>query len=109
MTMPTRNSLLCLVLTAALALLLACQSQTAPPPKDGRYPLSGEVISVDRPNQQVTMKHGDIPGLMNAMTMTYPLKDDSVLRRLAAGDRLQADLVVKDGAAHLENVVIQNK
>lgn len=104
----TRIPLLTLLI-AALVMLLACQSQTAPPPKDGHYPLSGEVVSVDRSNQQVTMKHGDIPGLMKAMTMTYPLKDDSVLRRLAPGDRLQAELVVKDGAAHLENVVIQNK
>lgn len=105
----THNSLLIVVVAVTVASLLACQSQTAPPPKDGRYPLSGEVISVDRPNQQVTMKHGDIPGLMKAMTMTYPLKEDSALRRLAPGDHLRADLVVKDGAAHLENVVIQNK
>jgi protein SCO1 len=104
-----RTALVTALLAILTAALLACQSQTAPSPKDGRYPLAGEVISVDRPNQQVTMKHGDIPGLMKAMTMTYPLKDDSVLRRLAPGDHLQADLVVKDGVAHLENVVIQNK
>ena len=106
---PARSLLITVLVASSLSLWLACQSQTAPRPKDGRYPLSGEVISVDRPNQQVTMKHGDIPGLMKAMTMTYPLKDDSVLRRLAPGDHLQADLLVKDGAAQLENVVIQNK
>lgn len=105
----TRSLLITALVASSISMWLACQSQTAPRPKDGRYPLSGEVISVDRPNQQVTMKHGDIPKLMKAMTMTYPLKDDSVLRRLAPGDQLHADLVVKDGAAQLEKVIIQNK
>ena len=98
------------LLTACTALLFtACLAPSPQAPKDGRYPVTGEVISVDRPNQQVTMKHGDIPGLMKAMTMTYPLKDDSVLRRLAPGDHLQADLLVQNGAAELKNVVVQNK
>jgi|SRR5437868_1729742 protein SCO1/2 len=104
-----RRLLFTLLLAGFSSVLLACHSQNAPAPRDGRYPLSGEVISVDRSNQQVTMKHGDIPGLMKAMTMTYPLKDDSVLRRLSPGDHLQADLVVQNGVAHLESVVIQNK
>jgi Cu/Ag efflux protein CusF len=92
---------------ALLFALTACHPQKPPQPKSGTYPVSGEILSVDKANQQVTMKHGDIPGLMPAMTMTYPLKDKAIATRLTAGDHVKAELVVQDGKADLENVVVQ--
>lgn len=92
-----------------LLALTACHPQKPPQPKSGTYPVAGEILSVDQTHQQVTMKHGDIPGLMPAMTMTYAVEDKSTMSQLAAGDHVQANLVVQDGKADLENVVVQGK
>ncbi len=96
-----------LIALSIIALLLtACHPQKPPQPKTGTYPVSGEILSVDQAHQQVTMKHGDIPGLMPAMTMTYAVKDKAALNQLTAGDHVKAELVVQDGRADLENVVV---
>ncbi len=92
-----------------LLLLIACHPQKPPQPKTRTYPVAGEILSVDAAHQQVTMKHGDIPGLMPAMTMTYPVKDKATIHQLSAGDHVKAELVVQDGKADLENVVVQAK
>lgn len=93
----------------ALAMLTACQSHRPPAPKNGRYPLQGEIISVDQAKQQVTVKHGAISGLMPAMTMVYDVKDPSQVKRLWPGDHIQAELVVQSGKADLENVTVRGK
>jgi protein SCO1/2 len=92
-----------------LSILMACKPNKPPTPKTGTYPVVGEILSVDPANQQVTMKHGDIPGLMPAMTMTYKVKDAGTVHQLAAGNHVKADLVVQDGKADLENVVVESK
>ena len=97
---------LCFLIALALA---ACQSHRASAPKDGRYPLQGEIISVDQARQQVTVKHGAIRGLMPAMTMVYDVKDPNQVKRLWPGDHIQADLVVQSGKADLENVTVQGR
>lgn len=98
-----------LSLFLAVAILTACQSRRAPAPKDGRYPLQGEIVSVDQARRQVTVKHGAIPGLMPAMTMVYDLKDPARAKSLWPGDHITADLVVQGGKADLENVTVQGK
>jgi len=105
MTLPIQIARVSVAATLLLA-LTGCHPQKPPQPKSGTYPVSGQILSVDQANQQVTMKHGDIPGLMPAMTMTYPVKDKSTISHLATGDRVNADLVVQDGKADLENVVV---
>jgi Cu/Ag efflux protein CusF len=97
------------IVGTVLLALTACHPGKPPQPKSGTYPVTGQILSIDQANQQVTMKHGDIPGLMPAMTMTYPVKDKAVITRLAAGDQVKADVVVQDGKADLENVVVQSK
>ncbi len=99
------------LITSILGLItsLGCHPGKPPEPKSGTYPVAGQILSVDQANQQVTMKHGDIPGLMPAMTMTYPVKDKATVVLLAAGDRVKANLVVQDGKADLENVVVEGK
>lgn len=99
-----------LIMAASLVTILtACKPNKPPTPKTGTYSVAGEILSVDPAHQQVTMKHGDIPGLMPAMTMTYKVKDADTVRQLAAGNRVKAELVVQDGKADLENVVVQSK
>ena len=50
----------------------------------------GEVRKVDRDNQKVTLKHGEIKNLdMPAMTMVFTVKDPAMLDQVKVGDKVQ--------------------
>jgi Cu/Ag efflux protein CusF len=52
--------------------------------------VDAEVRKVDKDNQKITLKHGEIKNLdMPAMTMVFNVKDPSVLDKLNAGDKVQ--------------------
>ncbi|HEX7173845.1 MAG TPA: SCO family protein [Pyrinomonadaceae bacterium] len=72
-----------------------------------RYDLKGKVVSVERGRGEVVVEHETIPGLMDAMTMPFALKDKDALSVVEPGDRLQATLVVADsGGFWLESPMI---
>jgi protein SCO1/2 len=70
-----------------------------------RYPLTGRVVSIDKPNQSINIDGDAIPGFMAAMTMPYQVKDASILEKVAPGDQIKAEIVIGDEGAHLEYVV----
>ncbi|HVE65155.1 MAG TPA: SCO family protein [Thermoanaerobaculia bacterium] len=71
-----------------------------------RYELKGIVREVDAAKREVTVEHEEIPGYMDAMTMSFSVRDDpQVFEILRAGDRLEAKLVVDDGDYWLEQVL----
>ena len=39
-----------------------------------RYPLKGKVVAVDKAKKKATVKHEEIPGYMDAMTMDFPIR-----------------------------------
>jgi|SRR5208282_1065549 len=80
--------------------------QTAPVK---HYAIQAEVISVDVPKKMVTVKHGEIPGLMPAMTMNYLVADEKQIEALKPGDKISADLVVGENVGHLEKIVLGEK
>ena len=92
---------------SVLALLLAsfffggCQSA---PTK--RYPIQAEVISMDAPRKLIVVKHGEIPGLMPAMTMSYAVLESKEIESLHPGDKITAELVVAEEKGHLEKIVL---
>ena len=51
----------------------------------GVYSARGTVEDVDQEGRQVLIDHGDVDGLMPAMTMNFVVPDDDVLARLATG------------------------
>jgi protein SCO1/2 len=71
-----------------------------------RYPIQGEVISVDAPRKLLTVKHGDIPGLMPAMTMSYAVAEAKEIQPLKPGDKISAELVVSDNVGRLEKITL---
>jgi Cu/Ag efflux protein CusF len=73
------------------------------------YAIQAEVISVDVPKKMVTLKHGEIPGLMPAMTMNYLVADEKQIAPLKPGDKISADLVVGENVGHLEKIVLVEK
>ena len=61
------------------------------------YPVRGTVVSTDAARGEVLLDHEAIPGFMEAMTMSYQLRDPSIVSELHAGDRITATLLVSHG------------
>jgi len=92
-----------------LALLLVvglCGCGTREAPKS--YPIHGQILAIavsqidGRP--EVTLKHDDIQGFMPAMTMPYVVKTPPGTAGLAAGDVIDATLVVHGSDVYLEDI-----
>jgi len=88
----------------ALFLLAACSS--AP---EKHYSIQAEVVSVDVPKKMIVVSHGEIPGLMPAMTMSYMVAVPKEIEGLGPGDKITADLVVSDNKGQLEKIVLVQK
>lgn len=89
-----------------MLLMMSAGCQTAPVK---HYAIQAEVISVNVPEKMLTVKHGEIPGLMPAMTMNYLVADEKQIAALKQGDKITADLVVGENVGHLEKIVLVEK
>ncbi|HTY64099.1 MAG TPA: SCO family protein [Acidobacteriota bacterium] len=97
--MPKRTSILVLALLVAVA-VSSCQRTP-----ERRFELKGKVVSVDKSQHQVTLEHEAIKGYMDAMTMSFDVKDDQVLP-LAPGQMIRATLVVQEDRSWIEGITI---
>ncbi len=70
------------------------------------FPFRGTIVAVDKAQKKATIKHEEIPGYMDAMTMPFPIKDDWVWDDLNPGADIQADLVVDKDSYWLEKIAI---
>ena len=94
--------------------IVGCSAQPArqepsSPPATARYSLKGKIVSIDKAAKQVTVDHEEIPGLMGAMTMAYPVKDERVLDSLSPGDEVTATVVSGNGPYFLEEIVVAKR
>ena len=87
----------------ALSWLAAAAACSAAPPKN-TYTLQGQILSLDAPRKSLNIKHGDIKGLMSAMTMPYTVHDAALLNGLTAGDLIDATLVIESNDAYLSTI-----
>jgi protein SCO1/2 len=60
------------------------------------YQLTGTVVSTAGKDRLVKVQHETIEGWMEAMTMEFPVRDDSEFARLAPGQRIRATVNVQD-------------
>lgn len=74
-------------LLSLLALPIAC-SPAAPTEHAGH----GIAVDVDPTARTVTLEHGDIPGLMKAMTMTFPVAPEVDLAAVEKGSTVDFEL-----------------
>ena len=100
---------LIVALTAIVALACVGGCGHAPAVNEKHYAIQGEVIAVDTPGKSLTVKHGEIPGLMPAMTMRYPVKESLSIEKLGPGDVISADLVVSDSIGRLQKIELVHK
>jgi protein SCO1/2 len=87
-------------LIAAVLLFTACGSQS----KQRTYAVHGQVVSVTPDRQEATVKHGEIAGLMPAMTMPYKIKEKAELNAVKPGDVIDATLTIVENDAFLTGV-----
>jgi protein SCO1/2 len=95
-----------LMIVALICAGMGAGCQSAP---EKHYPIQGEVISAEPAKKLITVKHGDIPGLMPAMTMAYQVAEPKQIETLQPGDKITADLVVSDSKGRLEKIVLVTK
>jgi protein SCO1 len=99
-----------LVSVLALGAALACgrseAPKPAPAPAEKPYPLKGVVVSVDSAAGNVIVRHEEIPGYMDAMTMPFKVAETRMLGELKPGDEIEAKLVVGEKASRLEGIVV---
>ena len=96
-----RGALLC----AAVFLSLGCGEKS----DTRQYDLTGRVVSVDAEDRRLVINHDDVPGFMQAMTMPFSVRDESILRTVSPGDKIQAVLVVTGERSWLEQLVVTGK
>jgi protein SCO1 len=68
-----------------------------------RYPLTGEVVAVDRAHHRLTVSHDAVPGLMGAMTMDFAVSAGDAAS-VHPGEHIRAELVADLQAPRLENI-----
>lgn len=99
-----------------VAFALACNTAPAPEPEaeaetpaaeTHRYELHGKVLEL-RPGETnaAVIEHDEIPGFMDAMTMTFPVKDAAEFAKLHANDTINADVVSSDDEFYIENIAV---
>ncbi len=98
-----------LALVFALGAALGCgrPEPAKPAAAAGKpYPLKGVVVSVDPGAAKVIVRHEEIRGYMDAMTMPFNVAEPKMLAELKPGDEIEAKLVVGEKSSRLEGIVV---
>lgn len=84
----------------------ACRSAADDAPVQ-RYELRGKIVSFNKDQRQVVIAHEAVPGLMEAMTMPFTLREpEAAYDTMRPGAQIQATLAVSGERSWLENPVI---
>jgi len=75
------------------------------------YRLEGMVLATSAATSEITIRHGDIPGFMPAMTMVYKVKNPVDVQKLKPGDEITADVLVPSDSDNylLDQVVVTSE
>jgi protein SCO1/2 len=89
------------ILALLAALLLGCASSKAPARE---FELEGEVIRLNAQARIATIRHGEIRGWMEAMTMDFPVREGEDLANLKPGSHIHATVFVEEPLFSIGNV-----
>ena len=98
---------LCGVIVGLGIVLGGCRSTPTPNPVK-HYPIRGSVVSIEKASNEVILNHKAVPGLMEAMTMSYPVTDPAALSELHPGDIISATLLAEQDAAGPKNLRLKD-
>lgn len=78
---------------------VACTSESTDEPEGPRrFEAVGTVVAIE--GDFVLIDHEDIPGFMDAMTMSFPLEQESLLTGVEVGDRVGFLVRVENDASY---------
>jgi protein SCO1/2 len=89
---------------ALFALSVAALVCAQTPARNG-HELHGKVTEVNAGTKSLTVDHEAVPGWMDAMTMTYAVDKESVLKNIKPGDHIAATVYDGDLVLHKVRVV----
>ena len=84
-----------------LALIILC---ALPLSASQKYEATGILIQLDQPHQTITVSCKEIPGYMEAMTMSFPVRDPKTLDHLEPGSAIDFSLVVDKNSSYVDNL-----
>lgn len=84
----------------ALATSVACSRE----PATREFRLQGQIQKIEASGLQASIKHEEIHGFMQAMTMDYKVRDAKQYEGLQPGDLITATLVVESSDGYLKDV-----
>ncbi|MFB3853046.1 MAG: SCO family protein [Vicinamibacterales bacterium] len=93
-----------LAVPAVLGVMLGCACSGPATPPDREFSLTGQVLALRPDALEITIRHDDIPGFMDAMTMPFKVKDRRLLAGTAPGDLVRATLIVTDEESYLSTL-----
>ncbi len=97
MTFRSKASTLLLLVASVVACGRSPQPEATASGSAKRYPIAGVVRAIDASKSEITLEHGPVEGLMDGMTMPFPVRAEGpLLSTLRVGDRISATLV-RDG------------
>lgn len=105
----------CLALLSLLSFLTACKPGGAAKPeatssKESKtYEVTGVVRELKVDGKTVVIKHDEIPGYMQAMTMPFEVRDAALLKGLEAGDGVKFRLRVTDDDGWIDRMEVTSK
>src|SRR5262249_17621132 len=90
-------------------LILFCVSAAAQQGPDSQtnqeiHAAIGIVVEVNPSEKKVTIKHNEIPGYMQAMTMPFDVKDTNELNGLGPGDPVSFRLIVANNYGWIDQI-----
>jgi protein SCO1/2 len=83
-----------LLLLLCIATSLSCTKHAASTAPAKRYPFTGRIVSLDKPSQSAVIDGDTVQGFMEAMQMSYKVKDAGGFNQLVPGDSISAEIVV---------------
>lgn len=86
-----------------------CSHTEVPQAAKKKYPVVGKVVALDRARNRLTVQHQQIPGFMDAMTMSYDVKDPTEMKDLETGDEIRCDLILNGSELWLQKIVVTKK
>lgn len=89
-----------------LLLLMAAITAAIPARAEQRYPVTGLVLKVNRPDKTMVVSCKSIPGYMEAMTMPFTVRDPKVLDGLEPGADIEFTLVVEKDDSYAEGIKV---
>jgi protein SCO1/2 len=72
-----------------------------------RHQVSGVLLQVNRKQQTISVSCREIPGLMDAMIMLFPVRDAKALEGLDPGMTIDFSLVVEGSSSYAEDIHIR--